>query len=110
MNECYERMTMQGDQYLLPIEIEVDDKPINIEDFKQIQFKVGNLLKYWNHDQDSEVIYIDGKFLFPLSQQETFNFRGQQEIQIRLQDYQNNIVGKRYGSIDVMNSLTKEEM
>lgn len=102
------QMTMQGDNLFLAFDITINDEPLDIETIDTIEFVVGELTKYYR--TDGEVIYDEdsGVFLFPLSQEETFNFHGKQKVQVRIKNTDGYVIGKVVGNIDVMYSLSKE--
>lgn len=103
---------MQGDSYYLSFNITVNNEEIDLSTINSIQFVVGDLIKYYNNDDTGEVTYNDETktFLFPLSQQETFNITGTVESQIRIKFTDNTIVGKYLGSINIQESLTEVEI
>ena len=99
---------MQGDNLFLAFNVTINDEPLDIETIDTIEFVVGELTKYYR--TDGEVIYDEdsGVFLFPLSQEETFNFHGSQKIQVRIKTTDGHVIGKVIGNIDVVYSLSKE--
>lgn len=63
---------MQGDSYSLGIRILNNaGNPVTPEDVKDVEISIGHLNKSY---RKSELIYSDGRWLFPLSQQETFGY------------------------------------
>lgn len=68
----------QGDSYSLPIMIKLNKQPIDdevLESLSKVEFCLGQLpAKYWTPAENSEVEFKDGKFLYPISQEESFSF------------------------------------
>lgn len=71
----------RGDSYNLSIEVLVDNAQIDLELVEEIEFTIGELTKGY----PDEVSYVDGKFLFPLSQRETFAMGERVQMQARVQ-------------------------
>lgn len=59
-----------GDSYNIQLTVTVNDKPIQLPFVELIEFNIGGIIKKWplevQHDQGLDV------FLFPLSQEESF--------------------------------------
>ena len=103
---------MQGDQYQVPFHITINNEDINLEEVSSIQFVIGDLIKYYKKDNTGTVIYNaeDKNFYFPISQEESLNLEGSQDSQVRVKFVNGIIQGKKIGNIDLMFSLTKEEV
>ena len=105
MNNCEQlKVIMQGDSYYLPITLTNNGEPIDVSEFKIIEFNIGNLTKYWKPDGSGEVRYNKTlkNFELLLTQEETFAFRGKQKVVIRVQDYNNYVAGREYGYIEIL--------
>ena len=104
---------MQGDEYGIGFTIEQDNEGalLDIANVEAIQFTVDTLVKYYKDDDSGEVSYNinTNQFQFPLSQEETFNFDGDVECQIRIKFKNGKIIGKKIGTLDLQYSLTEEE-
>lgn len=59
---------LQGDAYLIPVNITRDGKPVTEEDISDIEIILGGISKLY----PGEVTYAEGKFCFPLTQDESF--------------------------------------
>lgn len=95
---------LQGDSYFIGIRIKVNGEPIDVSEVKKIEFTLGSLKKYY----DEDVKYDDQTFLFPLSQQETFDFQGPQILEVRVKFDDDSVVGKLYGKVNVMYGISSE--
>ena len=72
---------MQGDQYAIVFTGTQDGAPLDLSKIEMIEFIVGKLRKIY----PGEVTANDGKFYFPLTQEETFQFKSaSQAVQIRV--------------------------
>lgn len=98
------RPILQGDSYYIPIRIKVNGEYINIEEVQKVEFSFGSLRKYYEGD-----VTYDGKnFLFPLTQEETINFQGSQQLEVRVKFTDDTVVGKLFGKVEVMYGLSTE--
>lgn len=97
---------MQGDQYAIVFTGTQDGEPIDISKIEMIEFIVGNLRKIY----PGEVTANDGKFYFPLTQEETLNFKSaMQSVQIRVKflGAEPVVVGVPIGGIRVTDAISK---
>lgn len=60
---------LQGDAYLIPINLTRDGKAVTADDVSDMEIILGGISKLY----PGEVEYRDGKFLFPLTQDESFD-------------------------------------
>lgn len=97
---------MQGDSYGLMIEIiNMDGTPLTLEDVSDVEISVGLLRKTF---ADGEVVYADGYWVFPLSQEETFKLpSGKVKAQARVVWANGGVKGCSLGDIRVKESLSK---
>lgn len=61
----------QGDALALPVPMRLNEQPVTAADLELlhcVEFYIGDVRKLW----PDEVTFADGKFLVPLTQQETF--------------------------------------
>lgn len=74
---------MQGDSYYLGIDVLNNaDQPVTPDDVMDVEITIGNLTKTY---MNAQVIFCDGKWMFPLSQKETFKYwPGNQESEVRV--------------------------
>ena len=100
---------MQGDSYNLKVEILNKDKtPVIPDDVSDVEITVGSLRKTY---ANNEVTYNEGlgKWLFPLTQEETFNFTpARVKAQVRVVMKSGIVEGVPLGTINVLESISKE--
>ena len=97
---------MQGDQYAIVFTGTQDGAPLDLSKIEMIEFIVGNLRKIY----PGEVTANDGKFYFPLTQEETLNFKSaMQSVQIRVKflGAEPVVVGVPIGGIRVTDAISK---
>ena len=101
---------MQGDCYPVYIKILYNGEKLNFDLIDRIQFTIGELVKYYEFDGTGEVTYDDNKehFIFEISQDESLNMSGPQEVQIRIKFIDDVVYGKIYGNIELQYSNNKE--
>lgn len=76
---------MQGDQYALVFRGTQDGAALDTDGVEEIEFVVGPMRKCWPQEVTRDA---EGRFLFPLTQEETFRLEGsQQRIQVRVKFY-----------------------
>ena len=76
---------MQGDQYALVFRGTQDGEALDTAGVEEIEFVVGPMRKCWPHEVTRDA---EGRFLFPLTQEETFHLSStQQRIQVRVKFY-----------------------
>lgn len=96
---------MQGDQYDLTFDLTVNNEELDIDTISKIQFKVGNILKtYEANDENSEVTYNteDKLFYFPLTEDETFALDNSNvNVEIRVKFTDDKIKGLALGNISL---------
>lgn len=98
---------MQGDQYAIPIIGTQNGKPLDMDTVDEIEFVVGKLRKLYPGEV---VLDEEGRFLLPLTQQETFAVqRSSQHVQIRVKFKGDPpvVVGVDVGDIYVTDSISK---
>ena len=98
---------MQGDAYLLGITIlnnaGVAVAPVDVEDIK---ITIGHMKKKYS---DAKLCYRDGKWLFPLSQKDTFGcWPAAPKAQVRVKWANGVIEGKPLYGIRIGESISKE--
>ena len=97
---------MQGDQYAIVFTGTQDGEPLDLSKIEIIEFIVGKLRKIY----PGEVTANDGKFYFPLTQEETFQFKSaSQAVQIRVKftGAEPVIIGTSIEGIRVSDSISK---
>ena len=97
---------MQGDAYHLSFKIKKGDDVITDEMVDDVEIVIGKIRKSLSA---GEVSWGDGVWLFPLTQDETFDLRGiAQRAQVRVKFKGGDIIGVRLPDIDVDASLSSE--
>lgn len=99
---------MQGDQYAIVFTGTQDGEPLDLSKIEMIEFIVGKLRKIYPGEVTMDT---DGNFLFPLTQEETLNFKSaMQSVQIRVKflGAEPVVVGVPLGGIRVTDAISKE--
>lgn len=106
------KVIMQGDSYPIFINLTYNGDKINLDDIVKVQFKIGDLVKYYNSDGSGEVLFDESEdmFKFPISQAETLSFEGPQIYQARVKFKDNKVVGVIGGTIALQFSETEDEI
>lgn len=98
---------MQGDAYSIGIDVTLNDAPIDIAMVEKAEIVLGGLAKQY----PNEITYDgeNGKFLFPITQQESFSFGlPPSPAQIRIKLTTGEVIGGKLGVFDVSMSASKE--
>lgn len=98
---------LQGDSYYLAIRILNNaGNPVAPEDVSDVEITIGHLSKTYRR---AEILYRDGVWLFPLSQEESFGFypRGV-KAQVRVVWSSGIVEGKPLYGIRIQESISKE--
>ncbi len=98
---------MQGDQYAIVFTGTQDGAPLDLSKIEMIEFIVGKLRKIYPGEVTTDE---DGNFLFPLTQEETFQFKSaSQAVQIRVKftGAEPVVIGTSIESIRVSDSISK---
>ena len=103
---------MQGDQYSVTINVRLNDEDIDIDTVDSIQFQLGDLVKYYHADGSGQITYDNENkwFVFPFTEEESFNFNGPVSTQIRIKSIDGSIIGQQGETINLIYSNTKEVM
>lgn len=98
---------MQGDSYNLGIRVLNNaGNPVTPDDIQNIEIAIGNLRKTY---LDAQLIYQNGLWMFPLSQQETFRYWPDSvKAQCRVVWANGAIEGKPIYGIRIQESISKE--
>lgn len=72
----------QGDQLMIPFEIEQNGEPLLPEKTKEIRICVDDIVRYYSK---GELTYYNNVYLFPLSSQESKNLVGIIKVQVEVQ-------------------------
>lgn len=98
---------MQGDAYYLGIRILNNAGfPVTPQDVEDLEIALGHLCKNYRR---AELVYSDGLWLFPLSQEESFGFFPQAvKAQVRLVWANGVVEGKPLYGVRIGESISKE--
>ncbi len=98
---------MQGDSYNLGIRILNNaGRLVTPEDVKDVEITIGHLRKTY---MNSELLYKDGLWLFPLSQQDTFRYwPSSVKAQVRVVWANGVVEGKPLYGVRIDESISKE--
>lgn len=101
---------MEGDQYGIGIRItsKCTGELITNEDVEDVEICIG---KYTKTYASGELTYSDERFIFPLTQEESFNFDSKSlAVQVRVKLIGGDIVGEGFDRIPVKESRSKERL
>lgn len=98
---------MQGDSYYQGFRIRNNaGNPVTPDDVDEVEIVIGYLRKTY---RNAELIYADGYWLFPLSQQETFRFwPTASKVQVRVSWKNGAVEGKVKYGVRIHESTSKE--
>lgn len=99
---------MQGDAYYLGIRVLNNaGNPVTPDDIRDVEISIGHLIKSY---RNAELIYTDGIWLFPFTQEDTQGYWPDKEVKSRLRlAWPNGVVeGKPIYGIRFMESISKE--
>lgn len=94
---------VQGDAYNIDISITNNGEALEINDIETVEIS----LLYLQKKYPGEVEYKDGKFRFPLTQQETFKLPKTCQMQVRVKFTSGDVIGSPIQQIDVLHALSK---
>lgn len=98
---------MQGDQYAIVFTGSQDGAPIDLAQIETIEFIVGKLRKTYPGEVTTDA---DGNFLFPLTQEETFQFKSAQQaaqIRVKFSGADPVVIGTSVEGVRVSDSISK---
>lgn len=98
----------QGDSVLVPVAVSVGGAEVADEALELAEFYIGGLRKLWPGEVERD---DDGRFLVPLSQEETFAFRENSAIKldVRLKFADGSVAGiKTPAYITVYDAVSEE--
>lgn len=98
---------MQGDSYNLGFTVLNNAKvPVTPEDIQDMEITIGRLSKTY---RNAQITFQDGKWLFPLTQEETFGFWPKAtKTQIRIVWANGIVEGKPIHGVRINESISKE--
>lgn len=97
---------MQGDSYGIQIDIlKSDGTAVTTSDVSDVEISIGSLKKTY---ASGEVSYSDGKWIMPVTQEETFGLPSAYvPAQVRVVDKNGNVEGVSLGEILIKESISK---
>lgn len=98
---------MRGDSYNIAITLTDDEnQPITPADVAEVEIALGDLKKTYT---SGDVAYNDGKWLFPVSQDETLStVAAVSTLQVRVKYLLGDVVGARVGNVYIVPSSSNE--
>ena len=88
---------VQGDAYSINVEIKANKEPIDIVNVDTVECTLFSIRK----EYPKEITYSDGKFHFPVTQEETFHLPAICPMQIRVKFKGGNVVGAARKDVEV---------
>lgn len=98
---------MRGDQYEIALTLtDEENQPIVPADVAEVEIALGDLIKTYS---SGEVVYDDGKWLFPVTQDETLStVAAVSTLQVRVKYLLGDVVGARVGNVYILPSSSNE--
>ena len=98
---------MRGDSYEIAITLtDEENQPIAPADVSEVEISLGDLKKTYT---SGDVAYNDGKWLFPVSQDETLStVAAVSTLQVRVKYLLGDVVGAKVGNVYIVPSSSNE--
>ena len=98
---------MRGASYNIAITLTDDEnQPITPADVAEVEISLGDLIKTYS---SGDVIYDDGKWLFPVTQSETLStVAAVSTLQVRVKYLLGDVVGAKVGNVYLVPSSSNE--
>ena len=97
---------MQGDEYGIAFTLKDSEQnaitPLNASD---VEITIGGVTKNF---LNGPITFYNGEWVFPLKQEESMNFPGYIETQVRVKFSSGDVIGEYTGSMKVLPSGSKE--
>lgn len=94
---------VQGDAYNIDITIRNYGEPVTADDVETVEITLLSITRLYPGD----VTYSDGKFHFPVSQEETFRLPSICPMQVRVKYTGGDVVGSQIQTVNVASSISK---
>ena len=94
---------VQGDAYSIDVTVSNQGEPLAVENVEQVEITLMNLTRSY----PDEVTYSDGKFHFPVTQEETFRLPPMCPMQVRVKFTGGDVVGSRIQMVEVAGAISK---
>ena len=95
---------MQGNTYRLPIKLKMCGRYLSADEVLRVEFTIGEVVKHF----PEEVTYEDGRFILPLSQEETFSLGGMTRYQVRALFFDGSVKSSQVLVTNVKRSISEE--
>lgn len=98
---------MRGDAYEIALALtDEEGNPITTEEVAEVEISLGDVTKTYT---SGDVVYDDGKWLFPLTQDETlFTLAPVSGLQVRVKYLLGDVVGAKVGNVYIISSNSEE--
>lgn len=93
----------QGNTYNIPCSLTIKGVAITDDNVKKVEFAIGNVIKTY----PDTMSYENGKFIIPLTQEDTFSLEGQVNCQIRVMFNDGSVKCGELSNVIVNNSVSK---
>lgn len=93
----------QGDQYSISMTVKFNGEPLDMSKVEKVEITLHSKTKLY----PEEVIFSNGVFLYPITQEDTFSFPRTVEAQIRIKFTNSDVYTSPTKQIDVIRSLSK---
>ena len=104
----------KGDQFYLEFEItDKNDKLLDIDSIKKVQFNIGELTKtYVSGEQNEQIIYDEQQKMFKvyITEEESFSFNDKEKVDVRVLFNNDLIMGSPIKIKALMDTVNKEEI
>lgn len=94
---------VQGDAYSIDITIQNQGQPLSVDGVELVEVTLLNITRSY----PEEVTYSDGKFHFPITQQETFKLPPMCPMQVRVKFNGGDVIGSRIQMVEVAGAISK---
>jgi len=94
---------VQGDAYSIDVTVSNQGEPLAVENVEQVAITLLNLTRSY----PDEVTYSDGKFHFPVTQEETFRLPPMCPMQVRVKFTGGGVGASRIQMVEVARAISK---
>lgn len=94
---------VQGDAYSIDVTVKNQGEALAVDNVEQVEITLLNLTRSYPED----VTYSDGKFHFPITQEETFKLPPVCPMQVRVKFTGGDVIGSKIQMVEVAGSISK---
>ena len=94
---------VQGDAYSIDVTVKNQGVALAVDNVEQVEITLLNLTRSYPGD----VTYSDGKFRFPITQEETFKLPPVCPMQVRVKFIGGDVIGSKIQMVEVSGSISK---